>query len=132
MVAVFIVEITLMLLVGRLLGGVLIGPSVLGTFWPAAYQAIFPDVEAQKRMIDAISQLGILMLLLLTGMETDLALVSRMRRTAFFTSLSGIIFPFVCGYLVGHFLPESMLPNPNERLVTALFLATALSISSVK
>ena len=149
MVAVFIVEITLMLLVGRLLGelmqrvgqpavmgqllgGVLIGPSVLGTFWPAAYQAIFPDLEAQKRMIDAISQLGILMLLLLTGMETDLALVSRMRRTAFFTSLSGIIFPFVCGYLVGHFLPASMLPNPAQRLVTALFLATALSISSVK
>src|SRR5947209_9753612 len=83
-------------------------------------------------MIDAISQLGILMLLLLTGMETDLALVSRMRRTAFFTSLSGIVFPFICGYLVGHFLPASMLPNPAQRLVTALFLATALSISSVK
>src|SRR5947209_17741346 len=83
-------------------------------------------------MIDAISQLGILMLLLLTGMETDLALVSRMRRTAFFTSLSGIIFPFTCGYLLGEFLPDSMLPDPSQRLVTSLFLATALSISSVK
>jgi Kef-type K+ transport system membrane component KefB/nucleotide-binding universal stress UspA family protein len=83
-------------------------------------------------MIDAISQLGILMLLLLTGMETDLGLVKKMRRTALFSSLSGIALPFICGYLVGEFLPDSMLPNPGQRLATSLFLATALSISSVK
>jgi Kef-type K+ transport system membrane component KefB/nucleotide-binding universal stress UspA family protein len=149
MVAIFIVEIVLMLFIGRLLGelmqrigqpavmgqliaGIIIGPSVFGAFLPAAYQVVFPDVVAQKKMIDAISQLGILMLLLLTGMETDLRLVNRMRRTAFFTSLSGIVFPFVCGYAVGEFLPAAMLPNPAERLVTSLFIATALSISSVK
>jgi len=149
MVAIFLVEIMLMLFFGRLLGelmqrvgqpavmgqliaGVLIGPSVFGALLPSAYNVVFPDVAAQKRMIDAISQLGILMLLLLTGMETDLKLVNRMRRTAFFTSLSGIIFPFACGYAVGQFLPDAMLPDPSQRLVTSLFLATALSISSVK
>jgi Kef-type K+ transport system membrane component KefB len=149
MVAIFLVEIMLMLFFGRLLGelmqrvgqpavmgqliaGILIGPSVFGALMPSAYNVIFPDVAAQKRMIDAISQLGILMLLLLTGMETDLKLVNRMRRTAFFTSLSGIIFPFACGYAVGQFLPAAMLPDPSQRLVTSLFLATALSISSVK
>lgn len=149
MVAIFIVEIVLMLFFGRLLGelmqrvgqpavmgqliaGIIIGPSVFGLLLPSAYQTIFPDVAAQKKMIDAISQLGILMLLLLTGMETDLGLVNRMRRTAFFTSLSGIILPFACGYAVGEFLPDSMLPNPSQRLVTSLFIATALSISSVK
>lgn len=146
---VFIIEIILMLLFGRLLGelmhrigqpavmgqliaGILIGPSVFGQFFPHAYQVVFPNLPEQKKMIDAISQLGILMLLLLTGMETDLALVKKMRHTAFFTSMSGIIFPFVCGYAVGHFLPESMLPRPEMRVVTALFIATALSISSVK
>src|SRR5436309_15034474 len=149
MVAVFLLEIVLMLFFGRLLGelmqrvgqpavmgqliaGILIGPSVFGAFLPSAYNVVFPDVAAQKRMIDAISQLGILMLLLLTGMETDLKLVNRMRRTAFFTSLSGIIFPFACGYAVGQFLPAAMLPDPSQRLVTSLFLATPLSISSVK
>jgi K+:H+ antiporter len=149
LVAVFIAEIALMLLVGRLLGevmqrcgqpavmgqliaGILLGPSVLGLLWPAGHHALFPDTPEQKRMIDAISQLGILLLLLLTGIETDLALVSRMRRTAFFTSVSGIALPFACGYLLGHFLPDSLIPDPSKRLVTALFLATALSISSVK
>jgi Kef-type K+ transport system membrane component KefB/nucleotide-binding universal stress UspA family protein len=150
MVAVFIMEIVLMLFFGRLLGelmqrmgqpavmgqliaGVIIGPSVFGLLWPAGYEFVFPDVAAQGKMIDAISQLGILMLLLITGMETDLNLVSRMRRTAFFTSLSGIVFPFTCGFIVGEFfLPASLLPNESQRLVTALFIATALSISSVK
>src|ERR1700749_1125190 len=72
------------------------------------------------------------MLLLLTGMETDLALVNRMKRTAAFTSLSGIILPFACGFTLGGYIPEAMLPGPSKRLATALFLATALSISSVK
>ncbi len=149
MVAVFIVEITLMLFVGRLLGegmqrigqpavmgqllaGILIGPSVLGAFFPELHKEIFPNVVEQKKMIDAISQLGILMLLLLTGMETDLALVKRMRRTAFCSSLGGILLPFACGFTLGQLLPVNMLPHPESRLVTSLFLATALSISSVK
>src|SRR2546425_13137417 len=85
---VFLAEILLMLLVGRLLGelmqrvgqpavlgqllaGILLGPTVLGNVWPAAHQAIFPNTPEQKKMIDAISQLGILMLLLIAGMETD-------------------------------------------------------------
>ena len=40
--------------------------------------------------------------------------------------------PFVCGFALGEFLPDSLLPHPEARLVTALFLGTALSISSVK
>ena len=148
-VFIFLIEITLLIFLGRLLGevmqrigqpavmgqllaGVLLGPSLLGALAPNLYHTIFPDAVEQKKMIDAISQLGILMLLLLTGMETDLSVVSRMRRTAFSASLSGILLPFICGFLVGEYLPESMLPNPEQRLVTSLFLATALSISSVK
>jgi Kef-type K+ transport system membrane component KefB/nucleotide-binding universal stress UspA family protein len=148
-IPIFIAEILLMLVVGRALGefmrrigqpevmgqliaGIVLGPSVLGTLWPSAHGFIFPDAPEQKKMIDAVSQLGILMLLLLTGMETDLGLVKKMRRTALFSSLSGIALPFLCGYLLGEFLPDSMLPNPKQRLPTSLFLATALSISSVK
>ena len=117
---------------GQLLAGILIGPTVLGKLWPSAHQLIFPNTSEQKEMINAISQLGILMLLLLAGMETDFSIVTRMRRTALFSSLSGIVFPFACGFFLGEILPDSMLPEPEKRIVTALFLATALSISSVK
>jgi hypothetical protein len=58
---------------GQLIAGILLGPSVLGTLWPGFQHFLFPASPEQKAMIDAISQLGILLLLLLTGMETDLS-----------------------------------------------------------
>jgi len=123
----FIAEIVLLLLVGRLLGeamqrlgqpavmgqlvaGIVLGPSVFGAVWPDAQRAIFAGGSEQKAMIEAVSDLGILMLLLLTGMETDLNLVKRARRAAISVSAAGIIVPFACGVVLGQFLPESMLP----------------------
>src|SRR6266403_1255621 len=117
---------------GELIAGVLLGPSVLGALLPDLQHAIFPPDREQKAMIDAVSQLGILMLLLLTGMETDLSVVRKSRSTALSVSLTGIAVPFVCGFALGELLPASMLPHPEQRLITSLFLGTALSISSVK
>jgi Kef-type K+ transport system membrane component KefB/nucleotide-binding universal stress UspA family protein len=117
---------------GQLLAGIALGPSLFGALWPDAQAALFPRSPEQKAMIDAVSQLGILMLLLLAGMETDLSLVRKVRRAAAAVSVGGIVLPFACGVLVGELLPEGMLPDPGQRLVTSLFLGTALSISSVK
>src|ERR1700730_15665469 len=147
--AIFIAELGLLLLVGRLMGeaaqrlgqpavmgqligGLLLGPSVLGLIWPAAQHALFPGTPEQKSMINAVSQLGILMLLLLTGMETDLQLVKRVGRAAVTVAATGVALPFICGFALGEMLPDALLPNPGARLVTAVFLGTALSISSVK
>ncbi len=143
----FIAEIILLLVVGRglgevlqrfgqpaimgqLIGGILLGPSLFGALWPSAQHFLFDP--AQKSMIDAVSQLGILMLLLLTGMETDLKLVRRVGAACVSISATGVIVPFVCGFILAQFLPASLLPHPGERLVAGLFLGTALSISSVK
>ena len=147
--ALFIVQIALLLLTGRLFGeimqrigqpavmgqliaGVVLGPSVFGAFWPELQHAIFGGGREQKAMIEAVSDLGILMLLLLTGMETDLKLVKKARRAAVSVSAAGIIIPFILGFTLGELLPESMLPRPDQRLITSLFLGTALSIASVK
>jgi Kef-type K+ transport system membrane component KefB len=54
------------------------------------------------------------------------------RRTAISICVFGIIIPFGCGVLLGELRPETLLPNPATRLITTLFLGTALSISSVK
>src|ERR1700684_2989679 len=147
--AIFIAELGLLLVVGRLMGeaaqrlgqpavmgqligGLLLGPSVLGLIWPAAQHAIFPSAAEQKSMINAVSQLGVLMLLLLTGMETDLPLVRRVGRAAITVATAGVALPFICGFALGEMLPGALLPRPDARLVTAIFLGTALSISSVK
>jgi Kef-type K+ transport system membrane component KefB/nucleotide-binding universal stress UspA family protein len=117
---------------GHLFAGILLGPSVFGLLWPDGQHSLFPGDPGQKAMINGLSQFGILMLLLLAGMETDLALVRRVRRAAFTASAGGIALPFLCGFTLGLLLPESLLPDPGRRLLTALFLGTALSISSVK
>ena len=146
---VFLTQLIVLMLVGRLLGeamqrigqpsvmglllaGILLGPSMLGWLWPDLQHWIFPDAKDQKAMIDAISQFGILLLLLLTGMETDLKLVRKVGRAGISISLTGVAVPFVCGVLLGWLMPESLLPDPGKRLLTSLFLGTALSISSIK
>ena len=145
----FVAQIALLMLVGRLLGelmirlkqpavmgqlvaGLALGPSLLGALFPDFQHTIFPAAKEQKAMLDAISQFGVLMLLLLTGMETDLRLVRRTGGTSAIASLAGIIVPFVCGVALGEALPDAMLPDPGKRLITSLFLGTALSIASVK
>jgi len=147
--ALFIAELALLLVVGRLMGeaalrlgqpsvmgqligGLLLGPSFFGVIWPDAQHAIFPSDAAQKSMIDAVSELGILMLLLLTGMETDLQLVRRVGRAAIAAALAGVAVPFACGFALGQLLPAEYLPNPAARLVTSIFLGIALAISSIK
>jgi Kef-type K+ transport system membrane component KefB/nucleotide-binding universal stress UspA family protein len=147
--ALFLIQIGLLLLIGRglgeimqklgqptvmgqLLGGLLLGPSVLGLLWPELQHTIFPATPEQKSMVDAVSRLGALMLLLLAGMETDLRLVRRVGRAAITVAAAGVALPFICGLALGEMLPDSILPNPHARFVSALFLATALSISSIK
>ena len=145
----FVAQIVILMLTGRLLGevmlrfkqpavmgqliaGLVLGPSVLGALFPDWQHALFPAAKEQKAMIDAISQFGVLLLLLLTGMEIDLKLVKRTGRASVAASLAGILVPFACGVALGELLPDSMLPDPGKRLITALFLGTALSIASVK
>jgi Kef-type K+ transport system membrane component KefB/nucleotide-binding universal stress UspA family protein len=147
--ALLIAQIVLLILVGRLLGefmqrygqpavvgqllaGLILGPSLFGWVWPEAHDFIFPTNIEQKSMINAVSQLGILMLLLLTGMETDLALARKVGAKSFAITAAGVAVPFACGFALGELLPRSMLPNPDQRIVAALFLGTALSISSIK
>jgi Kef-type K+ transport system membrane component KefB/nucleotide-binding universal stress UspA family protein len=117
---------------GQLLGGLLLGPSVLGLIWPDFQHTLFPQTAEQKSLINGVSQLGILMLLMLTGMETDLRLVRRVGRAAVTVAAAGVALPFACGFALGEMLPDSILPSPQARFVSALFLATALSISSIK
>src|SRR5262245_33931374 len=117
---------------GMLLGGIVLGPTVLGVIWPALQHAIFPSAPEQKAMLDGIAQFGILLLLLLTGMETDLKLVRTVGKAALSISVTGVAVPFICGFALGQLMPQWLLPHPDQRLLTSLFLGTALSISSIK
>ena len=112
---------------GQLVTGILLGPSVFGAIWPEAQRAVFAANPQQQGMLDGVSQLGILMLLLLTGMETDLRLVKQACSAAIGVSVAGIVLPFACGFALGELLPAARLPEPGQRIITSLILGTALS-----
>ena len=117
---------------GMLLAGILLGPSLFGALWPDLQQAVFPRSPAQKTMLDGIAQLGVLLLLLLTGMETDLQLVRKVGKAALAISITGVAVPFACGFTLGELMPETLMPQGYQRVIASLFLGTALSISSIK
>ncbi len=76
--------------IGQIIAGIVVGPSVLGLIAPGLYHNLFPNSAEQKAMLDAVAQLGILLLLLMTGMETDLSVFRDVRRPVISISRSGI------------------------------------------
>src|ERR1700746_2804423 len=113
-VAVFIAQLVVLLIAGRLVGelmqrlgqpavtgqiiaGVLLGPAMLGALAPQLWHALFPAVAQQQAMLDAVAQLGIVLLLLITGMETDLAVFRAAGRPAASVSLGRLVGAFRCG-----------------------------------
>jgi Kef-type K+ transport system membrane component KefB/nucleotide-binding universal stress UspA family protein len=117
--------------IGELLAGVLLGPSVFGWLLPTVYKSVFPQIQLQADLLSAVSWLGVLLLLVVTGLETDLNLIIHKGKTALMVSLGGIVVPFVTGFGLGWLLPDRFLTNPDGRLVFSLFIATAMSISAI-
>src|SRR6202000_2904152 len=119
-------------IIGQLLAGLILGPSLFGWRAPHLHAVVFPKTAEQKSLIAGIANMGVMMLLLLTGMETDLKLVRKVGAPAIAISATGVLVPFACGFTLGEFLPDSILPNAQLRLGTALFLGTAFAVSSIK
>jgi len=117
--------------VGEILSGVILGPSLLSGLFPALGHWIVPQTEVQGYLLETISLLGAMFLLIITGLETDIPLIRRHAKTALGVAAGGLILPFASGFVMALYLPEFLLANPERRLVFALFVATAMSISAI-
>lgn len=147
--AIFLVSISLMLLtarifgeiftklnqpsvIGEILAGIILGPTIFGTLFPNQFNIFFPSEGEVKIGIDGLTNLSVILLLLVSGMEVDLTVVISNRKKAFFTSVLGIVIPFITGFLVAYFFPHLMgIENEETKLIFALFMGTALSISAL-
>ncbi|MCW3035529.1 MAG: hypothetical protein JWM17_841, partial [Actinobacteria bacterium] len=117
--------------VGELLAGFVLGPSLLGSVAPGAFHTLFPSKPEQVHLLEALSWLGVIMLLILTGLETDLDLIARKGKGALGISLGGILLPFAAGVALGFVIPGEFVARADQRLVFALFVGTAMSISAI-
>lgn len=117
--------------IGQLVAGIVLGRSVLGSLLPGLQALVFPVEATQAYLLEVFSWLGVILLLMLTGLETDLPMMRRQGRAASWSVALGVLVPFALGVGVGFVVPDRLLVNPESRLVLALFLGTALSVSSV-
>jgi Kef-type K+ transport system membrane component KefB/nucleotide-binding universal stress UspA family protein len=85
----------------------------------------------QVHLLEALSWLGVIMLLILTGLETDLDLIARKGKGALGISLGGILLPFAAGVALGFVIPGEFVARADQRGVFALFVGTAMSISAI-
>jgi Kef-type K+ transport system membrane component KefB/nucleotide-binding universal stress UspA family protein len=117
--------------VGELAAGIVLGPSVFGYYFPEAFHAVFPQEAAQFHLLETVGVLGMVLLLLLTGLETDLKLLKNLGRAALVASALGMIVPFASGFGLGLWMPEEYVAQPEQRVLFASFLATAMAISAM-
>lgn len=116
---------------GEILAGIILGPSLLGNLLPFIHGWIIPVTEMQKNLLEVITLIGAMFLLLITGLETDLALIKHHAKKAIATAFGGLIIPFSAGYLFSLYIPDNLLVDPSQRLIFGLFLATAMSLSAI-
>ena len=113
---------------GEIAAGLILGPSLLGRFFPEAAHRIFdPSVGP---ILAIISQLGLILLMFLIGLEFDFGHLNDNRRTAVSISVAGIALPFTLGMALGFYMHPA-LGLSGSSLNFALFMAAAMSITAI-
>ncbi|MGJ3239806.1 MAG: cation:proton antiporter [Anaerolineae bacterium] len=117
--------------VGEILAGIVLGPSLLSGFVPMFGEWIIPQTDVQGYLLEMVSLIGVMFLLLITGLETDLALIRQKAQSAIGIALGGLLLPLALGFGLGQLLPDNLLVSSEDRLVFALFIATSMAISAI-
>lgn len=116
--------------VGEIIVGILLGPSLFGLMAPASFAFVFRSAPPEPLQI--LSSLGLVLLMFQIGLEFDFRhLTDRVNRAAVLrVSLGCLIVPFVLGLIFGYYAAPVLSPQA-DRLNSALFVATAFSITAL-
>jgi Kef-type K+ transport system membrane component KefB len=114
--------------IGEVVAGILLGPSLLGTIAPGAYAFLLPQSVAPS--LGLLSQLGVVLYMFLVGIELDTdGLRGRLRATAGI-SLTSIVVPFTLGMWLASSLHTRLAPDGVPFLHFAMFMGVAMSITA--
>ncbi len=117
---------------GEIMAGILLGPTVLGRVRPDWYAAVFPNTGNLPIVLETVTTLGVVLFLLTAGLEIDLRSIFRQGRSAILVSSFGVIIPFAFGFGAATFFPQFFGASERADLrIFALFVGTALSISAL-
>ena len=113
---------------GEILAGIALGPSLLGHFWPAASQFVLPAATAP--FLGAIAQIGVIIYMFLVGVHLDAGALQGRQRTSIAISHASIVAPFMLGSALALWLYPRLSTSDVPFTVFALFMGVSMSVTA--
>lgn len=118
--------------IGELIGGVILGPTLFGMLFPATYQRLFAADEAVGLARDGLIAIGMLFFLFVAGLEVSQAQVRQIGAKVVAISLLGMVLPFVLGFALVWFIPSLWGPSAEtHHLALAMTIGVALAVTAL-
>jgi len=114
--------------IGEIIAGIVLGPSLVGMYFPEFSQALFP--AASLGNLQFLSQIGLILFMFVIGMELDLKVLQNKAKEAVVISHASIIIPFALGVGLAYFIYYRFAPESIEFLSFSLFMGIAMSITA--
>jgi Kef-type K+ transport system membrane component KefB len=114
--------------IGEMIAGIVLGPSLVGTLFPEYSALLFP--AASLGNLQFLSQIGLILFMYVVGMELDLSVLKNKAKDAVVISHASIIIPFTLGIILAYFIYKDFAPQGVEFASFGLFLGIAMSITA--
>lgn len=114
--------------IGEIIAGIILGPSVLGLFLPEFSAFLFPPGSLAN--LQFLSQVGLILFMFVIGLELDWRVVKNQAHDAVVISHASIVIPYFLGMGLAYFIYENFAPSDISFLSFALFMGIAMSITA--
>jgi Kef-type K+ transport system membrane component KefB len=114
--------------IGEIIAGIFLGPSLLGMYFPEFSLALFPIQSLGN--LQFLSQIGLILFMFVIGMELDLKVLKNKANEAVVISHASIVIPFALGIGLAFFVYKSFAPEGIPFLSFSLFMGIAMSITA--
>ena len=114
--------------IGEIIAGIVLGPSLLGMYFPEFSAALFP-LESLGNL-KFLSQIGLILFMFVIGMELDLKVLKNKANEAVVISHASIVIPFALGIGLAYFVYNRFAPEGVKFLSFSLFMGIAMSITA--
>jgi Kef-type K+ transport system membrane component KefB len=114
--------------IGEMIAGIVLGPSLFGLYFPELSAFIFPKESLGN--LQFLSQIGLILFMYIVGMELDLSVLRKKAHDAVVISHASIIIPFALGVGLSYFIYKEFAPDGIQFSSFALFIAIAMSITA--
>jgi Kef-type K+ transport system membrane component KefB len=118
--------------IGEIVGGLLLGPTLLGTVAPGTFSRLFPSSGPTASVLSALAELGLILLMFCSGMELRSAFQRCDRRLVSSIAVAGMVFPFALGLVLVHVAGVGRLSGPaHDDVAVVVVFSLAIAVTSI-